>query len=52
MFKAKRSIQSNEDKAPSNGKLQLSGGLFSSNITEAAGKNKETDDTKKSDAKS
>ena len=35
-FKAKRSIQSNEDKPSSHGKLQLSGGLFSSTITETA----------------
>jgi len=50
IIKAKRSIQSNEDKTSTQGKLQIAGSLFSSNITEAAGKKDEGDDKK--DAKS
>lgn len=42
IIKAKRSIQSNQDKTSSQGKLQLSGGLFSSTVTEAEGKKDES----------
>lgn len=41
IVKAKRSIQSNEDKTSSQGKLQISGSLFPCNVTEAAGKNED-----------
>lgn len=37
IFKAKRSTQSNEEK-PAPGRLVIAKGLFSSNVTEAAGK--------------
>ena len=43
IIKAKRSIQSNEDKTSSQGKLQISGSLFSSNVTEALGKDQAAD---------
>jgi len=42
IFKAKRSIQSNEEK-PQEGKLLINRGLFSSNVTEAAGKKEDSD---------
>lgn len=47
IIKAKRSIQSNEDKTSSQSKLQISGSLFSSTVTEAAGKAQDADDKSK-----